>query len=111
MPTREVKIGMVAYQRADIPELWAYGGLGEKVEVHEGDVERFDRFNVAPEAPAFPEPAVTPDDPATPVVEVPGGNASLVAWQDYARANGATDADLDGLGRDEVRERYAPKGE
>lgn len=37
----------------------------------------------------------------------PKANGSLEAWQDYAKANGKTDADLDGLGRDDVRDLFA----
>lgn len=36
----------------------------------------------------------------------PKGNASLEAWQEYARTQGATDEDLDGATRDELRDRY-----
>lgn len=36
----------------------------------------------------------------------PKGNASLATWQDYARSQGATEEDLDGLTRDELRDRY-----
>jgi hypothetical protein len=49
------------------------------------------------------------EDPAVdgdPVVELPAGNASLEEWQDYARTQGATDADLEGKKRDELREQY-----
>lgn len=38
--------------------------------------------------------------------EKPAGNASTEAWQEYARSKGATDADLDGKSRDELREQY-----
>lgn len=44
-----------------------------------------------------------------PAVEAPAGNASQETWATYARTQGATDADLDGLGRDELREKYGPK--
>lgn len=40
-------------------------------------------------------------------VDVPAGNASLEDWQRYARTQGATDVDLDGVGRDDLRARYA----
>lgn len=44
-----------------------------------------------------PEPVAPEED------EKPAGNASLEAWQDYAKANGHTDTDLDGLSRDDIR--------
>lgn len=36
----------------------------------------------------------------------PAGNASLEKWQEYARSQGASDADLDGVSRDDLRDRY-----
>lgn len=49
-------------------------------------------------------------DPAAP--EEPAGNASTEVWVEFAKAKGATDADLvddEGkpLGRDEIRAKYA----
>ena len=41
--------------------------------------------------------------------DVPSGNASLVAWQEFARSKGAADEDLDGKTRDQLREQYGPK--
>lgn len=39
--------------------------------------------------------------------DAPRGNASLEAWQEYAKSKGATDEDLDGMTRDEIRDLYA----
>lgn len=36
----------------------------------------------------------------------PAGNGSLEDWQEYARSKGATDADLDGKGRNDLRDTY-----
>lgn len=49
--------------------------------------------------------------PAPSMDEVPAGNASLDAWRDYARTQGATDEELgdDGLGRDALRDKFGPK--
>jgi hypothetical protein len=58
---------------------------------------------VTPDADA---PAVTPDADAP---AVPKGGASLAAWREYAATLGASDADLDGKTRDELREQYGPK--
>lgn len=41
-----------------------------------------------------------------PADEKPHGNASLETWQKFAKSKGASDEDLDGLSRDEVRELY-----
>lgn len=42
--------------------------------------------------------------------EVPAGNASKDAWREYALATGAAEADIEDLTRDELRDRYTPKG-
>jgi hypothetical protein len=44
MATREIKLGVVSY--VDAKGLNQFGTLGETVNVHEDDVERFDRLNV-----------------------------------------------------------------
>lgn len=38
--------------------------------------------------------------------DVPAGNASLTDWQEYARTKGATDADLSGKSRNDLRDTY-----
>jgi hypothetical protein len=38
--------------------------------------------------------------------EAPADNASLEAWQEYAKSQGASDDDLDGMSRNELREQY-----
>lgn len=38
--------------------------------------------------------------------EKPSANASKGEWEAYARAMGATSADLEGLGRNDIRDRY-----
>ncbi len=103
MAARTVRIGVIAYRRKDMDHIGAWGFHGEKVDVHGDDVERFDSLNVTPDADA---PAVTPDADAP---GVPKGGASLAAWREYAATLGASDADLDGKTRDELREQYGPK--
>lgn len=41
--------------------------------------------------------------------DVPSGNASLVAWQEFARSKGASDEDLVGKTRDQLREQFGQK--
>ena len=105
MPKREVNLGLIAYEPTAHPGLTIWGRLGETVDVHEGDLERFDRLNgahgEAPEGSANGAPGEAP--------EVPAGNASQVAWREYALASGASEADVEGLTRDELRERFGPK--
>lgn len=52
------------------------------------------------------EPETTPG--GAEAVEAPAGNASLEEWQAYAKASGATDADLEGKGRNDLRDQYSP---
>ena len=51
------------------------------------------------------EAATLPDGTST---EPPAASASKGAWTAYARAQGATDADLDGKTRDQLRDAYSP---
>lgn len=68
---------------------------GEETETHDGQ-------NPNPDSS---EGTDDQDDDAT--VTVPGGNAAKQAWYDYALATGVSEDDLDGLGRDEIRELVA----
>jgi len=36
----------------------------------------------------------------------PAGNASQEAWQDYAASQGVADGDIEGLSRDELRDKF-----
>lgn len=45
-------------------------------------------------------------EPAPDEDDRPAGNASTEDWQEYARTQGATDADLEGLSRNELRDKY-----
>lgn len=62
------------------------------------------------EAPALAEIEQPEDDTPPAVVggdvPKPAGNAGLDEWTLYARSQGATDADLDGLSRNDVRDLY-----
>ena len=86
MAIREVKIGLMSYYRADSPEdspLWGFALLGEKVDVHDSDLDRFDRLNQAAPPLASSEPvpaaAVTAEEPPR-----AGRGSGLDAWLDYA---------------------------
>lgn len=96
MAEREVRIGLIAYQRADIPEITGWGRLGDKVDVHADDVARFDSLNGSAEA------AETVESEGV----APAGNASLEDWQEFARSQGATDDDLEGKTRNDLRAEY-----
>lgn len=67
MAEREVKIGLATFRRADAPDdtaIWGFALLGETVDVHKDDLERFDRLN-GPAEPSVqpPLPAAVNDDP------------------------------------------------
>ena len=59
MSIRTVRIALASYRRADEAETYAM--LGETVDVHPDDLERFDRLNGA--AIAEDEPEADPDLP------------------------------------------------
>lgn len=100
--------------------------LGARVQVHEDDLDRFDRFNApgglervaesGPELvglegdeavlPAGPSERVDQPQDAAAEGDQPAGNASLETWRAYARTQGATDADLEGLSRNDIRDQY-----
>ena len=105
MPKREVNLGLIAYEPTAHPGLTIWGRLGETVDVHEGDLERFDRLNGAPSE----DPEGSADGDPGGALEAPAGNASQVAWREFALASGASEADVEGLTRDELRERFGPK--
>lgn len=122
MAARTVRIGVVAYRREDMDHIGAWGFHGERVDVHGDDVERFDSLNGEPaESPLAAAPVVEDgqpdgqpdadalDAPAVDSTVAPKGGASLAAWRDYAATLGATDADLDGKTRDQLREQFGPK--
>ena len=60
MSIRTVRIALASYRRADEAETYAM--LGETVDVHPDDLERFDRLNGA--AIAEDEPEADPDEAA-----------------------------------------------
>jgi hypothetical protein len=48
-------------------------------------------------------------DPPVETTNPPAGNATRAEWVDYAvNQQGATEEELDGLGRNEIRDRYLP---
>ena len=51
----------------------------------------------------------SPDASATP--EQPKGNASRDEWVDHALATGASEGDVEGLSRNELREQFGKDGE
>lgn len=68
MAKRTISGGFETYRRASDGE-WSYGMLGDQVDVHKDDVERFDRLH-----PAVPEVEET-EDPEE--VVIPEGDPSM----------------------------------
>lgn len=61
-----------------------------------------------PEGAAEPgEPDGAVDDNAADEAKKPAGNATEDAWREYALANGKSEDDLKGLGRNEIRDLFA----
>lgn len=73
MGVREIRTGVGTYRRASDGE-WGFGMFGEEVDVHEDDLERFDRLN--PEAPVEIEldevDEIVSDDPNGEPIEIVG---------------------------------------
>lgn len=92
MAERTINIGVATYRRADGPEdsiLWGFGMNGDVVDVHDDDLERFDRLNGPDDStpaplPEDPDPEVDPED------EPPrsGKGSGLDAWVAYAESLG-----------------------
>jgi len=109
MAERTVNIGLASYRRADGPEdtaLWGFALQGEVVDVHEDDLERFDRLNGPqatdqPPLAEVPEPAVdAAGDPQEPPRS--GKGSGVEAWAEYAAS---LDIEVpEGASRDEIVE-------
>lgn len=92
MANRVVKIGGATFLRADSPSdsaLWGFALMGESVDVHADDLERFDRLNTPAAAPIVPLPEVAPVNALT-AEEPPrsGKGSGLDAWVTYANSLG-----------------------
>lgn len=96
MAEREVKIGVASFIQADSSDYagrleprWGFGLFGQVVDVHDSDIERFDRLNAPAAAPAVPLPEVAPENDL--VGDEPpraGRGSGLDAWRDYAEKLG-----------------------
>lgn len=90
MAEREVKIGLATFRRADAPEdtaVFGFGLLGAVVDVHESDLERFDRLNGPAAAPIVPLPDVERvNEMAAPEPPRSGRGSGVEAWVAYAES-------------------------
>lgn len=88
MAEREVRVGVATFRQnvqADTP-LWGFGLHGQKVDVHEDDLERFDRLNgpavtVQPDLPGEVSVVNSPAEPPR-----AGKGSGLDAWVEYAES-------------------------
>lgn len=74
MGARTIRSGIGTYQ--DVDGQWRHGVLGDEVDVHEDDLERFDRLN--PPAPEDPE-AETADESEEPTFSQEDVDAAVKA--------------------------------
>lgn len=63
------------------------------------------KFEVA-EGTTVPDAGDTASAGPADLVEQPAGNASLDDWRAYALTQGATEDDLEGLSRNDLRDKY-----
>lgn len=98
------------------------GGIKHEMLLDEHDAKRYgDRATVVGSDPnplqpvdsqAVQDEVVVDDelddeeDPDDEDLEEPAGNASREQWEAYARDQGATDEDIDGMSRDDLRATY-----
>jgi hypothetical protein len=101
MATRTVNHAVVSF--LDASGLWQTALRGSEIDVHDDDLARLEA------AGAFDELS-SPDEHESlevPVLDdAPSGNASLEAWQEYARTQGADDEHLSGKTRNDLRDEF-----
>lgn len=93
-----VKAPLVIAKREDGSDVYVYAGSPLPDGLAKGEVGRLADYLEADDAPA--------EGDSEPGSEQPAGNASLEEWQEFARTQGATDADLDGKSRNDLRDQY-----
>lgn len=92
--SRIVKAPLVIAKAPNGSDVYVYRGSPLPEGLADGEVERLADY-------LDDEPVVEAG-----VDERPAGNASLEEWQEFARAQGASDADLDGKSRNDLRDQY-----
>lgn len=96
MAEREVKIGVASYIQADSSDYngrleprWGFGLFGQVVDVHDSDLERFDRLNGPSHTPVVPVPHVEPvNDIAGEEPPRAGRGSGADVWRAYAESLG-----------------------
>jgi hypothetical protein len=85
--------------------LYLYEGMPVPANADKEDVERLDRDGFFADSATSAEPAAEPDEAPS---GRPAGNASREEWATYAVESGkATDEEVQGLSRDELRGLYS----
>lgn len=102
MASRTVTHAVVSY--LDASGLWQTALRGSEVEVHASDLARLEAAGAFDEMPSVDEH----ESLEVPVLDDrPTGNASLEAWQEYARTLGADDEYLLGKTRNDLRGEFS----
>lgn len=96
--SRIVKAPLVIAKREDGSDVYVYAGSPLPDGLAKGEVARL--------ADYLEDEASVEDGEAESGSEQPAGNASLEEWQEFARTQGATDTDLDGKSRNDLRDQY-----
>lgn len=95
--SRIVKAPLVIAKAPNGSDVYVYQGSPLPEGLAKGEVERLADYLESDAAPEGDGAAGS---------EQPAGNASLEEWQEFARTQGATDADLDGKSRNDLRDQY-----
>jgi hypothetical protein len=96
MAERKVNIGVASFIQADSVEgdgrlepRWGFGLAGQVVDVHDSDLERFDRFNGPVAVASVPLPDVAPENDLAGEEPPRSGRGSGVdVWRDHAERLG-----------------------
>lgn len=93
-----VKAPLVIAKRVDGSDVYVYAGSPLPDGLAKGEAERLADYLESGDAASTDGGGSDSDQPA--------GNASLEEWQEFARTQGATDADLEDKSRNDLRDQY-----
>lgn len=96
--SRIVKAPLVIAKAPNGSDVYVYQGSPLPDDLAKGEAERLADYLEA-------ETSAEGDESES-ESEQPAGNASLEEWREFARTQGATDADLDGKSRNDLRDQY-----
>ena len=97
--------GIVEFSPGDEVPAWAARLLDNPAAWEGGELPTLDDAGATP-ADAGSDPAGEAANPEGDTADRPRGNASLADWTAYAKAQGVTDDELDGMSRADIRARF-----